>query len=49
MTGLPLPQRRQRHAELAGQTSGLGDIGQQPGTGMPDQPVPTSNNSDLGT
>jgi hypothetical protein len=47
MTPITLPQRRQRHTELAGQPSGISDIGQQPGTGMPDQPLPVRSNGDL--
>ena len=36
MTGLPDPQRRERVTERGGQLGGIGEVGQQTSTGMPD-------------
>jgi hypothetical protein len=49
MTGLPDPQPGERVAERTGQPGGIGQVGQQPGTGVPDDTPPVSSGNDLRT
>jgi len=48
MTGFPAPQRSQRLTETAGQARHVGDVGQQTGAGVPNDPFPVRHNRDLG-
>lgn len=49
MAALPLPQPGQGFAERSGQTSGVSDIGQQPGTSVSDHRTSIRAHSDLRT
>ena len=49
MPATPLPYRTQRITEPINQPGGIGQIGQQPGTDVPDHASPTTSNNDLRT
>jgi hypothetical protein len=49
MTGLADPQRPERVAERGTQPGGIGEVSQQPGTGMPDDTPTISSGNDLRT
>jgi hypothetical protein len=49
MTGPPDPQRRERVTERGGQPGGIGQVGQQPGAGVPDDTPTVSGGNDLRT
>ena len=49
MTGLPDPQRGERVTERGGQPGGIGQVGQQPGAGVPDDTPTVSGGNDLRT
>jgi hypothetical protein len=49
VTGLPDPQRAERVAERAGQPGRVGEVGQQPSAGMPDDTLTISSGNDLRT
>ena len=49
VAGLADPQRGERLAERAGQPGGIGEVGQQPGAGVPDDTPPVIGGHDLRT
>jgi hypothetical protein len=49
MAGLPDPQRRERITKRGGQPGSIGEVGQQPCAGMPDDTPTISGGNDLRT
>jgi hypothetical protein len=49
MAGLPDPQRAQRVAERGAQPSGISEVSQQAGAGVPDDTPTISSGNDLRT